>query len=95
MAKTATINVRIDPDTKSDAEKLFSYFGMSISEAITIFLRKSIIEGGLPFDVRQPSFNKETEAAMQEARLIMEGELPAKRYTSARELFEELDAETE
>ena len=95
MAKTATINVRIDPDTKSDAEKLFSYFGMSISEAITIFLYKSIMEGGLPFDVKQPRFNKETEAAMQEARSIMKGELPAKRYSSAKELFAELDAEVE
>jgi DNA-damage-inducible protein J len=95
MAKTATINVRIDPNTKSDAEKLFSYLGMSISEAITIFLHKSLIEGGLPFDVKQPRYNKETELAMQEARSIMKGELPAKRYSSAGELFAELDAEEE
>ena len=54
MAKSANINVRIDPETKKRAEDLFSSFGITITDAINIFLRKSIMEGGLPFDVRLP-----------------------------------------
>lgn len=95
MAKTASINIRIDPETKSSAEKLFSSFGITITDAINIFLRKSIMEGGLPFEVRQPRYNTETEAAMNEARAIMNGRVQTKRYPSAHALFEELDDEKE
>ena len=49
--------------------------------------------GGLPFEVRQPRFNAETEAAMQEARDISSGKISAKRYDSARALLEDLDNE--
>lgn len=93
MAKTANINIRIDPEVKSSAEKLFASFGITITDAINIFLHKSIMEGGLPFEVKQPRYNAETEAAMQETRAIISGQLQAKKYTSARELFDELDAE--
>ena len=93
MAKTANINIRIEPETKATAEKLFSSFGITITDAINIFLRKSIMEGGLPFDVKQPSFNSETKTAIKEAKMIMSGKLPAKHYSSAKELFDELDGE--
>ena len=38
MAKTANINIRIEPETKATAEKLFSSFGITITDAINIFL---------------------------------------------------------
>ncbi len=93
MAKTANINIRIDPETKLNAEKLFSSFGITITDAINIFLHKSIMEGGLPFEMKQPRYNAETETAIKEARAIMEGQGQARRYPSAHTLFEELDAE--
>lgn len=95
MAKTANINVRIDPETKSSAEELFSSFGITITDAINIFLRKSIMEGGLPFEMKQPRYNVETEAAMNEARAILRGQIKTKRYPDAHTLFQELDAEGE
>ena len=93
MAKTANINIRIDPETKTSAEELFSSFGITVTDAINIFLRKSIMEGGLPFEMKQPRYNAETEAAMNEARAIMRGKINAKHYPDARTLFEELGAE--
>lgn len=93
MAKTANINVRIDPETKLNAEKLFSSFGITVTDAINIFLRKSIMEGGLPFEMKHSRYNVETEAAMKEARAIMDGQIQTKQYSSAHALFEELDAE--
>lgn len=54
MAKTVTINIRIEPEIKADVEKLFSSFGIIVNDAVNIFLRKSLMEGGLPFDVKQP-----------------------------------------
>jgi DNA-damage-inducible protein J len=95
MVKTANLNIRIDPKTKKGAEKLFSAFGITISDAVNIFLRQSLMVGGLPFEMKQPRYNTETEAAMQEARDIMSGKKKAKSYSSADELFKELDAEYE
>lgn len=93
MAKTASINVRIEPEVKMQAEALFSSFGISISDAVNIFLRKSLMEGGLPFSMRRPRFNAETEAAMEEARGISAGRIPAKRYHSVEEFLEDVDAD--
>jgi len=93
MAKTANLNIRIDPETKSSAERLFSSFGITVTDAVNIFLRQSLLVGGLPFEMKQPRFNQETETALREARNIASGRIAAKGYSSAKELFEELDAE--
>ena len=95
MIKTANLNIRIDPQTKKGAEQLFSSFGITISDAVNIFLRQSLMEGGLPFEMKQPRYNIETETAMQEARDIMSGKKKSKKYSSADELFAELDSEYE
>ncbi len=93
MAKTANINIRIEPEVKAEAEALFSSFGISISDAVNIFLHTSLMEGGLPFPMRRPRFNAETEAAMAEARDIAAGRRPAKRYHSAEEFLKDVDAD--
>ena len=95
MAKTSSLNIRIDPNTKSLADGIFSRFGITLSDAINIFLNKSIMIGGLPFDVTLPQYNEETLAAMQEARDIASGKVEAKSYSSLAELNAELDAEYE
>ena len=91
MAKTAAISMRIDPEVKSDAESIFSSLGHSLTEAINVFLHMSILEGGLPFDVRQPRYNRSTERAIAEARDIMVGKIEAKGYDSAEAMFADLD----
>lgn len=93
MAKSANINIRIDPDVKSRSEALFANFGITVTDAVNMFLHQSLMVGGLPFDVKQPRYNAVTEAAMQEARDIMNGKIETKRYTSVREMREELDAD--
>ena len=93
MTKSATLHMRIDPETKSNAEQLFSAFGITISDAVTIFLRQSLMVGGLPFEVRQPRYNEETEAAIQEARDIMSGKVKTKTYTSVAEMNADIDAD--
>ncbi len=91
MPKTATISMRVDPQVKDSAESIFSSLGMTLTEAINVFLHKSVMEGGLPFDVRQPRYNAATEAAMREARDIMGGKMQAESYDSAAALFAALD----
>lgn len=58
MAKTANINIRIEPEVKAEAEKIFSELGITVSEAISIFLNKSIMEGGIPFEMKRSKRKK-------------------------------------
>ncbi|MBP3897667.1 MAG: hypothetical protein J6D57_07565, partial [Mogibacterium sp.] len=39
----------------------------------------SIMEGGFPFEIKQPRYNKEKKAAILEARSISSGEIKARR----------------
>ena len=57
MAKTASINIRVDQEIKQKAELLYKSFGITISDAINIFLHQSINHGGLPFELRHPKNN--------------------------------------
>ena len=65
---------------------------MTLPQAVNMFISQSLLVGGLPFDVKIPEYNSETLAAMEEARRILEGKKKAKSYSSAKELFEEIDA---
>ena len=91
--KTANINLRIEPSTKAKAEALFSSFGITVTDAINIFLNTSIMEGGFPFQIKQPRYNHQTEVAMQEARDIIAGKIQSKSYSTVEELFKDLDGE--
>jgi len=93
MAKTSSLNIRIDPEVKATVDGIYSRFGITVSDAVNIFLHKSIMAGGLPFDMNLPKYNDETVAAMQEARDIASGKIQSKSYTSLTELNAELDAE--
>ena len=95
MANTAVkdtnFNMRINKQKKVSLENLYGSLGMTLAEAVNIFFEKSLMEGGIPFDVRMPHYNKETEEAIQEAKDIMADKVSAKSYSSSKELFEELD----
>ncbi|WP_028243224.1 type II toxin-antitoxin system RelB/DinJ family antitoxin [Pseudobutyrivibrio ruminis] len=91
--KDTNFNMRMNKQKKVSLEDLYGNLGMTLAEAVNIFFEKSLMVGGIPFDVRMPKYNKETEDAMQEARDIIAGKAQAKSYSSATELFAELDEE--
>lgn len=93
MAKTSNINIRISPEKKKEAEQLFSTFGITVTDAINIFLSMSILEGGFPFEIKQPKYNYETEQAIKEARDIISGKIEAKSYSSLDELLKDLESD--
>ena len=86
----ATVNIRVDDDIKAQAQELFASLGMDMSTAMNIFLRQAISFGGIPFIIRQPRFNEETERAMIEAH---SGIGQSKADDSVASLREALDAE--
>lgn len=86
---TTNVSIRMDSELKARAEALFAELGMSLSTAVHIFVRQSLREGGLPFQVRTERPNQETIAAMLEARRIAR-DPNVKGYTDLDELFEDL-----
>lgn len=66
MAKTSNLNIRIDPDIKEQAEQLFSQFGITITDAINMFLYQSLNYGGIPFELKTDKPNAVTLSAMKE-----------------------------
>jgi len=81
--KTALVQVRVDEDTKRDADELFDDLGMDTATAIRVFLRQAIQRHGLPFEVRrQERYNAVTEAAIAEGDAIAEGRVDAPSFKS-------------
>lgn len=93
MAKTANISLRIDPEIKKSVEELYASFGISVTDAINIFLHTSLMEGRFPFQPKQTRYNKETEAAIQETRDIISGKSKTKSYATIKELVDDLGLE--
>ena len=67
--KSITFNIRLNPDIKESVEALYQKFGITLSDAINMFLHKSLIECGLPFALNQKQFNESTEKVIADARL--------------------------
>ena len=65
----ATIQVRIDDQTKAAADSLFSGLGLDTSTAMRIFIAASLERGGIPFAVKHRRYNAETLEAMEDVRL--------------------------
>ncbi len=55
MAKTATVQARIDPQLKENVEKILAQLELSSSDAIKLFYRQIELNGGLPFDLKLPA----------------------------------------
>jgi DNA-damage-inducible protein J len=66
MMSRVTVQARIDPELKAEAEAVFSAIGLSTAEAIRVFLQQAVNSGGLPFQPSAKKANVETLAAMQE-----------------------------
>ena len=91
MAGTTTnISIRMDTDLKTQADAFFAELGMNLSTAFNIFVRQSLREGRIPFDVSLNYPNKETIAAMLEAERIAK-DPSVKGYTDLDELFADLE----
>ena len=89
--KTAIFSMRMSPGEKSELENLFNTLGLTLTQAVQTFFARSLLVGGLPYEVREPKFNQETLDAMQEALDIRAGKIQAKRYDSVEEMFADDD----
>lgn len=86
---TTNVSIRMDTELKAQADELFAELGMNLSTAFNIFVRQSLREGGIPFEIRTDRPNKETIAAMLEAENIAK-DPNIKGYTDLDEMFADL-----
>ncbi|WFR58161.1 type II toxin-antitoxin system RelB/DinJ family antitoxin [Anaerocolumna sp. AGMB13025] len=90
MAGTTTnISIRMDSELKAQADELFNELGMNLTTAFNIFVRQSLREGGIPFEIKADRPNKETIAAILEAERNAK-DPSVKGYTDLDELFADL-----
>lgn len=50
---TVNVTIRIDEKLKAQADELFSDFGLSFNSAMTMFVRQSVREQRIPFEIRR------------------------------------------
>jgi DNA-damage-inducible protein J len=54
MEKTATLNLRVDPVVKKNAENVLGQLGIPMSTAIDMYLYQISLTGGIPFAISLP-----------------------------------------
>ena len=88
MAETTTmVHVRVNEKIKAQATKALTAMGLSVSDAVRVFLTRVAADKQLPFEIKVP--NAQTRAAMHEARAMGNA-----RFSSADELMRELEKDT-
>ena len=89
---TTNLNIRTDKDIKDQAEQIFNELGLSMTTAVNIFLRATIREHGIPFELKLDIPNETTGAAIAEGRRLI-ADPNAPRYSSIEALKEALEVE--
>jgi DNA-damage-inducible protein J len=86
MARTATIQARINPEIKARAQRILNTLNISMSEAISLYLTQVALHKGIPFEVKIP--NELTATTLKKSD---EGK-ELNEAGSVAELFQELES---
>ena len=88
MAATTTmVHVRVDEKIKIQATETLAAMGLTVSDAIRVFLTRVVADKELPFALRVP--NAQTRAAMNEAEEM--ARTHQARFANAEEFFNDLE----
>lgn len=87
MMATSMVHVRVNREIKEQAGETLAAMGMTVSDAVRMFLTRVVADKELPFTPKVP--NAETRAAMAEAHELLRAHRG--RFLTADELFDELD----
>ena len=80
---TVDVRCRIDPKTKEDAAEVIEAMGLTVSDAIRLFLNRVASEGAIPFELRVP--NAKTIAAIDELE-VPKSRSKVKRYKTLEDM---------
>jgi addiction module RelB/DinJ family antitoxin len=94
MEKTATLNLRINPEDKKSAEMVLSRLGVPMATAVGMFLKQVALTGSIPFVIALPKAPDNVNADMMSIEQIRdqlnEGltDIENGRVSPAKETFE-------
>lgn len=88
--QTSMLHIRVDDDIKEQATVALTSMGLSMSDAVRLFLRRVVIDQAFPLELKVP--NEQTIAAMQESRAMMAKRRA--RFASADELLAHLEKDS-
>ncbi|HMK88533.1 MAG TPA: type II toxin-antitoxin system RelB/DinJ family antitoxin [Methylocystis sp.] len=86
-SRTSMLHIRVDDETKQRATAALGAMGLSMSEAVRLFLHRVVAEKAFPLELKVP--NAETRAAMAEADEILKARRV--RFANAEKLFAALE----
>ena len=68
----AVLQVRVDDDLKNQASAIFNGLGIDLSTAIRMFLKKAVLERGIPFETKFDEVTLKGILAIERMRTISE-----------------------
>lgn len=86
-AQSSMVHVRVEEDTKQLATEALASMGLSVSDAVRLFLHRVVAEQAFPLELKVP--NAETRAAIAESRAMMKARRA--RFETADALFDDLE----
>ncbi len=95
MARTSNIFTRVEPELKEQAELVLEQLGISMSNAIGLFLRQVVLQRGIPFELKLPQNQPLSVSMLTEEQFnaaIEKGlaDLTAGRVVSAENIAERM-----
>lgn len=90
MATTSMVHVRVDEHVKEQAVETLASMGLTVSDAVRVFLTRVVADKALPFEIKAP--NAATLAAMNEAGEIIKNRRA--RFATAKSLIDDLEKTT-
>lgn len=64
MADTINVTIRLDREVKEQAERMFDDFGMNLSTAFNIFIRQSLRQRRIPFEIYDPFYSDANQSEL-------------------------------
>lgn len=55
MARTSSIYARVEPEIKEQAESVLEELGITMSNAVSMFLKQIVLQQGIPFEMKLPA----------------------------------------
>ena len=88
----ALLQIRVDEELKNQANAIYNELGIDLSTAVRMLLKKSVLEGGIPFDTKVDSLTLSTILSVDKMRTTSESN--GNSEMSLDEINEEIKAAT-
>ena len=84
---SVNVTIRLDEDLRKEANILFNDMGISLNQAITLFVTQSVREQRIPFSIRKFIPTNDTLEAINEVEQMEKNPSKYQGYESVDDLF--------